>query len=444
MKTTIKTLYKLLSALFILIIPLFHSTLVLALSNNTLTNPMDSSQAAMKMYNIRTQLGTGNTFTVNGTNMVLASADQSDVTPDGEPEEFPVKIIDITDITSKPPTNGAPAKLDGYTNYRGIFPTAQLQNFPELRNTVDKIFGIATATNGVKVGVLYISDNQNTCYNGAVSNDEIWTEGKLASKEVQDALKIAAKSAYKDIKGNEWYTSKLALMTYYGVVSGKTDKAGNTMFDGGAAVTRAEYMTMFTRWARPSSYVYDIMWEGGKGVMEKAFGGDQWYVPGAISAQGAAFIDYSSGLNKALLNKPMTRMECVYLIMTDLYPGETGLAFGNGRDGISTKATWKDTLKSRNLYKQLNLMKTDEYGVVYTVKGANLKVFNEMIAHPEKGIDTGMKNVLELARKKGLVGGTANNTIEWNKSVTRAEAIQMLHTASVLLNQSSGGHAVKY
>ncbi len=311
--------------------------------------------------------------------------------------------------------------ISGHDNWLGLYETYELNNFPVMREKLEAICNTSIDKDGIKKGMLY-PNGQNSNYWNAIASNEIYN--MLKKTEIQNKIKEAAKESFADITGNEWYADKLALATYYGVIAGKTGSNGKMIFDGSAPVTRAEFPTMLYRAMWQSGSIYNSSYTKEVSTSDwtkKYFGGHYWYVPYVYDFDTDLMIQVGEGLTKDNVNKPMTRLECAALIVNYFYKGQ--------EPNNEASRYFKDVKNRGDVMREVGLIKDDgEMG--YRAENASIKLLNELLKNPTKGVDYASYRVLGLAYEKGILRGS-NGRANWNQNVTRAEAVQMIYNLTV-------------
>ena len=318
-----------------------------------------------------------------------------------------------------------PEYIKGYLNTQGMYPTSMLTNFPEMRQTVEEIFDTTTVF-GQKSGRLYTAGNNTGLAEFLYTDKNINVAGYttnyqlLKSPAVQAKLREAASKSFPDVRGVEWYADKLAIMTYYGIVSGVPD--GNSVkFAPNDLVTRAEFVTMLGRaqYQLGSGYTLAGRWTEATGQPEN------WYSLYAMRYNSDSFLNFGNGLTTTSIKKAMTRFECMYIFDQALLQ-----PIGYNTKGEASKY-FKDVKNRGDMIQELKLY-IPRSDISFELKpNWGLSMYDAMLKDPTKGVYNRVYDALARGYETKMMIGTPDGLSNWNLNVTRAEAMQMVYNFMV-------------
>lgn len=321
-------------------------------------------------------------------------------------------------------------------------------NFLEMRRALEKLTG--TVINGDDgTGPLYkrvrFSEYTGKVIdeNGAINPTAVdfWsTKYSINNMKQSDMVKGLAeisKSTFSDITGNEWYAQYIPVAVYYNVINGYTDGT----FKGDNGVTFAEFCKM--------------LYVAGKGVgayIELGNGGVKMlntfiknYLPNCgidENAWYAGVVEYYVGSNTVvnecitdtIANSGMTRGEVADMIATlyfkDEYINEwEKLANGNVKIPFNDiKSTSAETYKFA-LFSGREIIE-DDIAYSYSEKNKSYNIYQKAVANGVENCPLNILAALTVMSNHGIMIGDENGNSNWNKVVTRAEALVMLQRIS--------------
>ncbi len=236
----------------------------------------------------------------------------------------------------------------------------------------------------------------------------------VVADDNKDKLAQIASMTFSDITGDEWYAHLIPIAVYGNLVSGYEDGT----FKGNNSVTRGEFSMM---WARTNYTSAEIQNAGDKNtqILNIMFGSAPWW--------GGAYMMVSQYMPNPIGIKPehnwgntnMRRGEVAMAICRLMFSDEYNniyLPKASSTFGIFTDITKLNpnldgdllTDIANDASKDVFLYKENEYN------------------HPERGADAYMYAAVMLLKDKGLMNGYPDGSSGWNKTVTRAEALQFI------------------
>ncbi|MBU3101911.1 MULTISPECIES: S-layer homology domain-containing protein [Clostridium] len=290
----------------------------------------------------------------------------------------------------------------GRNNWMNLKETWELNNFPQLRATMDKAFG---TTVNVKDKSLGVNTKKGILYAGgrdAVLSSMLRRENfqtAIQQPDVKEALRTAASQAYTDITGDEWYAPYAALETYFGLTAGKEEG----IYGANEPISRAEFSVLLDRSNTRASAIYVT---NADYLAEDI--GLEYYTPYVKNTQDAVLMNTNFGLDKSNITKPMSRLEGIYAVTNFVYT-DAVLEINSSEAPVKT-SYFKDTKNGGDIYLKY--------------KGNVDTALKYEIAN--KVMDSTDVKVLNLAAEKGIVEADSKGNSNWYNVMTRAEAIKMI------------------
>ncbi|MBS5316932.1 MAG: S-layer homology domain-containing protein [Clostridiales bacterium] len=278
-------------------------------------------------------------------------------------------------------------------------------NFLEMRKGMEALFD-TTVTSAGGSGKLYTLNNfgsirefDDVPYRRALIQDN---EFDMAPYTAQ--LKELASKSFKDITGKEWYAAQIPSAVYYGLTGGYPDGT----FKGNNSVSRAEFASML------ANYENEKYTLGNSTPQFK----NKWY------SEAVGVLDKGSiklyNLSESQINKGMTRGEIAVLISRAYFEGDFNKALDKINNGSYNKNMFKDTKsKSDTIIVDISVEKGGD---------AAIARYNELCKANKIPRDI-LAGVIVM-NEKGIIKGDDLGNSNWNKPVTRAEAIVILNNLS--------------
>lgn len=280
-------------------------------------------------------------------------------------------------------------------------------NFLEMRQGMESLFNTRVTSTGGS-GTLYTTNYFNSIrevyhpsYRGALIQD-----CDFDIKPYTAELKTLASKSFNDITGKEWYADKIPSAVYYNLVGGYSDGT----FRGNQAVTRAEFANLMGNYENETYPVY--------AQVHPQFA-DKWYSKNvSILNTGAIGL---SGLSEKWVNQGMTRGEIANLIAQKYFMGDYQRALA--------KVEAKEY--NTNIFTDIKqVSETYIIGVSNREGGdAAIAKYNEMCKNASV-VPSDIMAGLMVMKDKNLINGDDQGRSNWNKPVTRAEAIVIFNNLS--------------
>lgn len=317
-------------------------------------------------------------------------------------------------------------------------------NFLEMRRALEKLTG--TIINGDDgTGPLYkrvrFSEYTGKVIdeNGAINPtaNDFWSTkysiNTMKETNMVNGLIDISKSTFSDITGTEWFAQYIPVAVYYNVINGYTDGT----FKGNNGVTFAEFCKMMY----VTDYGLGMYVELGNGdvvfsndFMDKYISGytvdeNAWYA-GVVTEYSYRNTVVNECINDDIANSGMTRGEVADMLATVYFKDEyinewEKLANGNVKIPFNDiKSTSAETYSFAR-FSGRDVIEGD-FNKVYAEKSQSYKVYQNAVAN---GVETCPLNIvaaLTVMSNHGIMIGDENGNSNWNKVVTRAEALVML------------------
>lgn len=317
-------------------------------------------------------------------------------------------------------------------------------NFLEMRRALEKLTG--TVINGDDgTGPLYkrvrFSEYTGKVIdeNGAINPtaNDFWSTkysiNTMKETNMVNGLIDISKSTFSDITGTEWFAQYIPVAVYYNVINGYTDGT----FKGNNGVTFAEFCKMMyvTDYGLGS---YVELGNGKVNIMNQfvkefistcGIDENSWYA-GVVENYAGDNTVVNGCINDTMANSGMTRGEVADMLATVYFKDEyinewEKLANGNVKIPFNDiKSTSTETYKF-SLFSGREIIE-DELEYVYSEKGKSYNMYQKAATN---GVETCPLNILAaltVMSNHGIMIGDENGNSNWNKVVTRAEALVML------------------
>lgn len=277
-------------------------------------------------------------------------------------------------------------------------------NFLEMRKGMEALFD-TTVTSAGGSGKLYtvnwfgeVDSAVSPSYRGALIQSN---EFDMAPYTAQ--LKELASKSFKDITGKEWYAAQIPSAVYYGLTGGYPDGT----FKGNNSVSRAEFASMLANYENEKYPAIEPQFK------------NKWYSD-SIGAFDLGSIKLY-GLSESHINKGMTRGEIAVVISRTYFEDDFNKSLDKVKSGSYNKNMFKD-IKSASLDTSISIISNDKGG------DAAIARYNELCKANKIPRDI-LAGVIVM-NEKGIIKGDDLGNSNWNKPVTRAEAIVILNNLS--------------
>lgn len=275
-----------------------------------------------------------------------------------------------------------------------------LNTYPEYRKVFEVNMGIEEGS-GIKSGCVYIDADGNHTDNptllSAFSNKVVVE--KFNNDEVQNYLRSSIQSTYADLEDSDEYAA--IINAYFNLLPDSTPN----YFNGGKSLSRLEAMTLVTRATTPVSTL----------TTDQAFTeavGDTPYTPYASLSNSTSFISTSdNSLTQDNSNKAMSRGEYVYLIMSMIYGEDTIAAVDLTQSKLTDVKDTTPTEHTKTNAEQLAL-------ALQTPTQAPELIYKALV----------------LANESGIISAET----DWNRAITKGEAIEFITEAIQSYNEKNG------
>lgn len=274
-------------------------------------------------------------------------------------------------------------------------------NFLEMRKGMEALFD-TTVTSAGGSGKLYtvnwfgeVDSAVSPSYRGALIQSN---EFDMAPYTAQ--LKELASKSFKDITGKEWYAAQIPSAVYYGLTGGYPDGT----FKGNNSVSRAEFASMLANYENEKYQVTESQFK------------NKWYSDSLGILDKGLIKLYN--LSEQHVNKGMTRGEIASMLSRMYFNDDYTRALDSVANGSYTKGMFKDITNASSTYI------TDIEG------GGNKQIekYNELCKSNK--IPTDILAGIIVMNENGIIKGDDLGNSNWNKPVTRAEAIVILNNLS--------------
>ena len=276
-------------------------------------------------------------------------------------------------------------------------------NFLEMRQGMEALFDTTVNANGGS-GKLYtvnwfgeVDSAVSPNYRGALIQSN---EFDIAPYTAQ--LKELASKSFKDITGKEWYAAQIPSAVYYGLTGGYPDGT----FKGNNSVSRAEFASMLANYEDEKYPAIEPQFK------------NKWYSDSITVIDNGAITLYN--LSESHVNKGMTRGEIAVVLSTIYFNDDYTRALEKVSTGNYNKNMFKDTKST-----------SDTIIVDISVeKGGDAAIarYNELCQANK--IPRDILAGIIVMNEKGIIKGDDLGNSNWNKPVTRAEAIVILNNLS--------------
>lgn len=276
-------------------------------------------------------------------------------------------------------------------------------NFLEMRKGMEALFD-TTVTSAGGSGKLYSTNSFGQI--GTYDNPN-YRRAFIQSNEFDMApytaqLKELASKSFKDITGKEWYAAQIPSAVYYGLTGGYPDGT----FKGNNSVSRAEFASMLANYENEKYPAIEPQFK------------NKWYSDSITVLDNGAITLYN--LSESHINKGMTRGEIATLLSTTYFNGEYTKALDKINNGSYNKNMFKDTKsKSDTIIVDISVEKGGD---------AAIAKYNELCKSNK--IPTDILAGIIVMNENGIIKGDDLGNSNWNKPVTRAEAIVILNNLS--------------
>lgn len=293
--------------------------------------------------------------------------------------------------------------INSSENWLGLLETYQLNSCASIREELEKIF--KTTSDGInKHGLLYPTGS-STCYWQAIADDNIYL------KSIHNDLRTMVKKYFTDIKGDEEHLDKVTLALYYNVIDEKLDeKRGKLIFDGDAFVTRSEFPEMLYKALWPSGTIYEDYNKtkiNSDPTMKQYR--QSWVTPYICVLNDSLFVGVGNGLTEYNVNEPITKLECITLIVNYLYKGE------------------KPRKEASEHFNDVKLKEcADNLG--------DIELLKEFLENPTDGVDKASYRALSIAGDINILRGDDNHNSNWYEPINRFETVGMLYNLAIYEN----------
>lgn len=278
-------------------------------------------------------------------------------------------------------------------------------NFLEMRKGMEALFD-TTVTSAGGSGKLYSTNSfgQIGTYDNPNYRRAFIQSNEFDMTPYTAQLKELASKSFKDITGKEWYAAQIPSAVYYGLTGGYPDGT----FKGNNSVSRAEFASML------ANYENEKYTLGNSTPQFK----NKWY------SEAVGVLDKGSiklyNLSESQINKGMTRGEIAVLISRAYFEGDFNKALDKINNGSYNKNMFKDTKsKSDTIIVDISVEKGGD---------AAIARYNELCKSNK--IPTDILAGVIVMNEKGIIKGDDLGNSNWNKPVTRAEAIVILNNLS--------------
>lgn len=317
-------------------------------------------------------------------------------------------------------------------------------NFLEMRRALEKLTG--TVINGDDgTGPLYkrvrFSEYTGKVIdeNGAINPtaNDFWSTkysiNTMKETNMVNGLIDISKSTFSDITGTEWFAQYIPVAVYYNVINGYTDGT----FKGNNGVTFAEFCKMmYVTDYGLGSYVElgngDV--EFSNNFMNKYISGytvdeNAWYA-GVVTEYSDRNTVVNECINDTIANSGMTRGEVADMLATVYFKDEyinewEKLANGNVNIPFNDiKSTSAETYSFAR-FSGRDIIEGD-FNKVYAEKSQSYKVYQNAAVNGTEACPLNILAALTVMSNHGIMIGDENGNSNWNKVVTRAEALVML------------------
>lgn len=275
-----------------------------------------------------------------------------------------------------------------------------LNTYPEYRKVFEVNMGIEEGS-GIKSGCVYIDADGNHTDNptllSAFSNKVVVE--KFNNDEVQNYLRSSIQSTYADLEDSDEYAA--IINAYFNLLPDSTPN----YFNGGKSLSRLEAMTLVTRATTPVSTL----------TTDQAFTeavGDTPYTPYASLSNSTSFISTSdNSLTQDNSTKAMSRGEYIYLIMSTIYGEDTINAVDLTQSKLTDVKDTTPTEHTKTNAEQLAL-------ALQTPTQAPELIYKALV----------------LANENGIISAET----DWNRAITKGEAIEFITEAIQAYNEKNG------
>lgn len=274
-------------------------------------------------------------------------------------------------------------------------------NFLEMRQGMEALFDTTVTANGGS-GKLYTLNNFGSIRE---FDDVPYRRAFIQSNEFDIApytaqLKELASKSFKDITGKEWYAAQIPSAVYYGLTGGYPDGT----FKGNNSVSRAEFASMLANYENEKHQVTESQFK------------NKWYSDSLGILDKGLIKLYN--LSEAHINKGMTRGEIAALLSGMYFNDDYTSALDSIANGSYNKNMFKDIKNASSTY-------------ITDIEGGGDKQiakYNELCQANKIPRDI-LAGIIAM-NENGIIKGDDLGNSNWNKPVTRAEAIVILNNLS--------------
>ncbi|MBP7175130.1 MAG: S-layer homology domain-containing protein [Thermoclostridium sp.] len=232
----------------------------------------------------------------------------------------------------------------------------------------------------------------------------------IVTQASQAELKDLAALAFRDIRGDEWFSQHIPMATYRMFIKGFADGT----FRGSSLISRAECLTMLARF----NHTEEMIKQKAEADIQKraqfaGLVGNEWYTDYVIVASEA--MPYPEQITREFILKPMTRGEVFHALAATL---------------------WRDDIEANGRYYETALINknpafSDTQKVTFLInpqgEEGSFWWFNQLedaVKNPERGVPMDFYPAIFCLKDKGILLGN-NGSSKWNSSITRAEVLAL-------------------
>ena len=275
----------------------------------------------------------------------------------------------------------------------------RLTTYEDFRKEFDLALGMESH-NGTKVGVAYIDldgkqQGNNTLYNAFLN--EAFVTKYWENEEMQSILSDKIREVYgdEDLDGVEAY----AIINAYWNLLPDND---TNYFNAYSTLTRAEAMTLVMRATTP---VEENLEE--RAEFKEAVGESEYTAYASRVEENSYLQTADESLDEVTFKGTITRAEYLYLLLNTIY-GEEEINKEEIEGVEVTDCKDRGNIGEEKKFKGLE-------------KRVKSNILKESIGNPEKGVDSELYKVIEIAKKKGIIGEESR----WDEGLTKSEAIEL-------------------
>lgn len=276
---------------------------------------------------------------------------------------------------------------------------SSLETHPELRAAFEELLGV-TGTTGDKSGIIYTNSvdmtEQNNTLVIALGNTNFMND-YIRNDAQQSKIEEIANAEYTDLEDNQGVAA--VINAYFELLPDQTDG----QFDGTAALSRAQAMTLVMRATTPVNEAQ----APDENADFTSVVGESLYTNFAAPMNMCSYLNTSNGLTDKNFNTTMSRGEYIYMIINATF------------NGIS----YMDLLATAGMEDEIFA----EDVSLTTIKDGGDITFQESISNPDNGLPTDMYKTLARAVDLGFI---SEDDLDWDEAITKSDAINIFIDAT--------------